>query len=88
MLNQRQFATLAGSGLVGRSVEGARAFGETWEAILASWRTWREAAAAGQLLATGVDGVADLLPGDLPLARDVHCEWCDYATLCRVRGLA
>ncbi|WP_193175436.1 PD-(D/E)XK nuclease family protein [Oricola nitratireducens] len=88
LLNQRQFATLAGSGLVGRSVEGARTFGETWEAILAGWRTWREVAADGQLLAAGVEGVADLLPADLPLVRDVHCEWCDYATLCRVRGLA
>lgn len=87
LLNQCQFATLSGNGLLGRSVEGERTFGETWEAILAGWQIWREAATDGQLLAAGVDGVDDLLPADLPLMRDAHCEWCDYATLCRVKGL-
>lgn len=88
LLNQRQFLTLAGNGLVGRAVEGERTFPETWQAILSSWRTWREGAEAGQLLATGVEGVADLAPADVPIVREVHCEWCDYSTLCRVRGLA
>jgi RecB family exonuclease len=88
LLNQRQFLTLAGNGLVGREVEGARSFQETWGAILSGWRTWRTAAEAGSILATGVEGVADRVPPGLDLVRDVHCEWCDYATLCRVRGLA
>lgn len=88
LLNQRQFLTLAGNGLVGRAIEGDRTFPETWQAILSGWRTWSAGAEAGQLLATGVEGVADLAPADVPIVRDVHCEWCDYSTLCRVRGLA
>ena len=88
LLNQRQFLTLAGNGLVGRPVEGARTFPETWDAIVAGWRTWRTGADGGTLLATGVDGVVDSIPAELGIVRDVHCEWCDYATLCRVRGLA
>lgn len=33
LLNQRQFATLASSGLIGRTVDGPRTFPETWSAI-------------------------------------------------------
>lgn len=88
LLNQRQFLTLAGNGLVGRPVEARRTFTETWDAIVASWRTWRTGADNGTLLATGVEGVADRIPAELGIEREVHCGWCDYATLCRVRGLA
>jgi ATP-dependent helicase/nuclease subunit B len=88
LLNQRQFATLRGSGLVGRSVEGARSFAETWDGIRSDWAIWRQSAATGRLLATGVEGVEALLPGQLTLRREVRCDRCDYSTLCRVRGLA
>ncbi|TCP96430.1 PD-(D/E)XK nuclease superfamily protein [Sphingomonas sp. PP-F2F-A104-K0414] len=88
LLNQRQFLTLAGNGLVGRQIEGARTFPETWAAIVEGWRTWRTGAAGGTILATGVEGVEDRTPAELGIKRDVHCERCDYATLCRVRGLA
>jgi RecB family exonuclease len=88
LLNQRQFATLEGSGLVGRSVEGLRSFPDTWDAIVAGWKTWRASAEAGQILAAGVEGVGDHMPSDLLIVRDVHCKRCDYATLCRVRGFA
>ncbi len=87
LLNQRQFATLASSGLIGRTVDGPRTFPETWSAIMSTWRTWRDAASAGTLLATGVEGAADRFPANLGLDREVRCDWCDYATLCRVRGL-
>lgn len=88
LLNQRQFLTLAGNGLVGRPIEGSRTFNETWDAIVAGWRTWKTGAEAGTILATGVEGVSDRMPTELGIECDVHCEWCDYATLCRVRGLA
>ncbi|MDO8423320.1 MAG: PD-(D/E)XK nuclease family protein [Parvibaculum sp.] len=88
LLSQRQFLTLAGNGLVGRQIEGSRTLPETWDDIVAGWRTWRAVAEGGTVLATGVDGVEDHIPAELPIIRDVHCEWCDYATLCRVRGLA
>ncbi len=84
LLNQRQFATLAGNGLVGRSVEGVRSFPETWTAIVAAWSTWRGAATEGSILATGVEGVADHLPAGLGIEREVRCDRCDYSTLCRM----
>lgn len=88
LLNQRQFATLDGSGLVGRAVESERSFPDTWTAIVESWRLWRASADSGQLVALGVAGCEDHVPAGLPIEREVKCEWCDYQTLCRVRGLA
>jgi ATP-dependent helicase/nuclease subunit B len=88
LLSQRQFLTLADAGLVGRAVTATRSFPETWAAIVAGWKRWRQAADDGELLATGVDGAADFIPADLAVIREVRCDYCDYATLCRVRGLA
>ena len=87
LLNQRQFATLANTGLIGRTVESTRSLPETWTAILGSWRSLRDNARSGTLVATGVEGAASHLPGDLPISREVRCDRCDYSTLCRVRGL-
>lgn len=88
LLNQRQFATLQGSGLIGRDVTGARSFPETWDTIRAAWRSWRTGADAGQLVAAGVAGAEEQFPADLALRREVRCDRCDYATLCRQRGRA
>lgn len=87
LLNQRQFATLADSGLIGRTVEGQRSFKDTWTAIGKSWRRLGEVADAGGLVACGVEGFDEHLPGDLPIVLEANCKWCDYQTLCRVRGL-
>jgi ATP-dependent helicase/nuclease subunit B len=86
LLNQRQFATLAASGLLGRQVLGRRSLRDTWGAILSTWHDWRQCAHDGKLIALGVEGSEALVPAGLALVREVHCEWCDYATLCRVRG--
>ncbi len=85
LLNQRQFATLRGSGLIGREVEGARTFAETFDAILGDWKAWRDPSIRHRILATGVEGAAELAPAELRINREVKCEWCDYQTLCRVR---
>ena len=87
LLGQRQFATLTEGGLLGRAIEGERGFPETWSAVLESWRRLGEAAEAGSLVARGVEGWDQYLPADLPILREVNCRWCDYQTLCRVRGL-
>ena len=87
LLNQCQFATLAQDGLIGRQVEGQRGFPETWAAIRESWRRLGEVAEAGGLVACGVEGFDEHLPGDLPILLEAACQWCDYQTLCRVRGL-
>jgi ATP-dependent helicase/nuclease subunit B len=88
LLNQRQFATLSGNGLIGRSIEGRRGFPETWAAVRESWTRLCAAADAGGLVARGVTGWRDHLPDEMPIVREVRCERCDYATLCRVKGTA
>lgn len=87
LLNQRQFSTLVEGGLIGRAVEGARGFPETWAAVRETWSRLGEFAGAGQLLACGVEGHEEHLPADLPIVLEPNCRWCDYQTLCRVRGL-
>lgn len=87
MLNQRQFFTLTSSGLIGRGFAGARTLPETWSAVQGSWRSWRNSAGEGHLVATGVEGADEFLPADVSLVRDADCKWCDYRSLCRVRGL-
>jgi ATP-dependent helicase/nuclease subunit B len=87
MLNQRQFLTLAADGLIGRAIDGARTLPETWTAIRLSWKAWRDAGTEGYFLATGVDGAVDEMPGGATMVREVTCKWCDYQSLCRVRGL-
>ncbi|UYY58014.1 PD-(D/E)XK nuclease family protein [Sphingomonas sp. S2-65] len=87
LLNQRQFATLSEDGLIGRLVNGGRAHAETWQAVRESWRLMTNAASAGRLVASGVDDAAEHLPADLPIVLEANCGWCEYQTLCRVRGL-
>lgn len=88
LLNQRQFATLVEGGLIGRTVAGVRDFPATWAAVRESWRKLVEHAEAGQLVACGVEGHEEHLPDDLSIVLEANCKWCDYQTLCRVRGLA
>lgn len=87
LLNQRQFATLADSGLIGRPVEGTRSFRDTWTATVDAWGRWRSTAHAGTLVALGVEGCEEHVPPGLAITREVKCEWCEYATVCRLRGL-
>jgi hypothetical protein len=86
LLNQRQFLTLAQGGLKGRPVESERDYTETWSALLESWRGLIEVARGGALVARGVEGWEERLP-ELPLLREVNCGWCDYQTVCRVKGM-
>ncbi len=88
LLNQRQFLTLRNRGLVGRLVDGSRSFAETWDGIRSDWAAWRQSAGQGRLLASGVDGYESVLPAGLTVRREVRCDYCDYSTLCRVKGLA
>lgn len=88
LLHQRQFATLTASGLIGREIDGSRSLPETWNAVRAGYRRLHDLALEGSLVATGVEGMEDHLPPGLPIQREIRCDRCDYASLCRVRGLA
>ena len=87
LLNQRQFATLVEGGLVGRRVDGVRGFPATWTAIRVSWRTAVRIGRRGRPRRARRDGMEGITSrNDLPIVREVHCERCDYGTLCRVRA--
>jgi ATP-dependent helicase/nuclease subunit B len=88
LLNQRQFATVSDGGLVGRAIDGKRDFPQTWADVVESWRRLGEVAETVGLVACGVDGWEQHLPADLPILLEANCRWCDYQTLCRVRGVA
>jgi hypothetical protein len=88
LLNQRQFAVLEGSGLIGRQIRGARSFPETWQAVVESWQLWRHSAEGGSLIAMGVTGWEDHMTSEPLIVREVRCDWCDYSTICRRRGEA
>ncbi|MGP9819340.1 PD-(D/E)XK nuclease family protein [Salinarimonas sp. NSM] len=86
LLRQRLFATPAREGLTGFGIEASRTLPETWAAMRETYRLWRDAAEGGRLVARGVEGCEDHEPPDLPLVREVACEYCDYQGLCRVRS--
>ncbi|GAB7555559.1 PD-(D/E)XK nuclease family protein [Novosphingobium sp. 11B] len=87
LLNQAQFATLASSGLIGRSVAGVRSLPDIWDGVLRDWRRLTALAADGTLIARGVEGHEDVLGAPLEIEREANCRYCDYARLCRQRGL-
>lgn len=86
LLNQRELVAPTGGQLRGRTVASVRSLADTWRAVLESWTLWRGHTADNGLLALGVTGAAELAPQGLSLVRDVRCDRCDYATLCRVNA--
>lgn len=86
LLNQRELVTPTGGQLQGRTVTSVRSLADTWRAVLESWTLWRSHAPNNGLLALGVTGAAELAPPGLSLVREVRCDRCDYATLCRVNA--
>jgi len=87
LLKQREFVTLEGTGLTGTTVRSERDLAATWDAVVTSWHAWQDAARSGGLLATGVDPEIER-PTGVSIERDAKCEWCDFATICRVGARA
>ncbi|MBA3889719.1 MAG: PD-(D/E)XK nuclease family protein [Gemmatimonadaceae bacterium] len=86
LLKQGQFATLTTSELAGAPIDGARDLRETWEAVTQTWKMWRDQAATGVLHAIGVENVPVQPRTGTRLLRNVRCDRCHYATLCRMKG--
>jgi ATP-dependent helicase/nuclease subunit B len=85
LLNQRDFVVPIGGRLQGRAVLATRNLAQTWAAVLETWADLAANVATAGLVATGVEGGTNHLPPGLALQREVRCDLCDYATLCRVR---
>jgi len=88
MLNQRQLIAESGSPIATVPVEAARNLGETWSALVESWKAWSDLARAGQAVATGVEGAEAHVPPDVGIQpNNDPCGFCDFQRLCRVRSL-
>ncbi len=85
LLNQREFVVPAGGRLQGRTVTAQRSLGDTWGSVMGTWSAWAAHVADYGLVALGVKGADGLGPANLGLVREVRCDRCDYATLCRVK---
>lgn len=85
LLNQRRLIGLEGSFLSDESIRTDRNLDATWAGLVATWRTWRDLALGGALVASGTADAADHIPADLPIAPGKEpCRYCELTGLCRV----
>ncbi|WP_454887308.1 PD-(D/E)XK nuclease family protein [Sphingomonas oryzagri] len=85
LLSQRRLIANSGSFLADEVIEADRTLAETWADLVTTWRSWRDLALGGTVLATGAS-VADIhMPADLPIAPGTEpCRYCELTGLCRV----
>lgn len=88
LLRDGEFLTPRNEGLTGTQVPVPYDLRQTWQHAVTTWRTWTSLAERGELHATGVDDEEQQPLEGLPLALRPHCDWCDFATICRLRGTA
>lgn len=85
LLAQRRLIAPEGSFLANESVETGRTLGQTWHDLVGTWKTWRDLASGGDLLATGAEGAAEHVPPDLAIEPGREpCRYCELTGLCRV----
>ncbi|GAA4019045.1 hypothetical protein GCM10022280_18430 [Sphingomonas swuensis] len=85
LLNQRRLLGLPGSFLADEAIETERSLEGTWTAMVTTWRSWRNLALKGALVATGAETAEDHIPADLPLMPGTEpCQYCELTGLCRV----
>ena len=85
LLNQRRLVGLEGSFLADEVVNSDVTLSQTWTDLMAAWRTWRDLAARGVLIASGAEGAGDHVPADLAIAPCKEpCRYCELTGLCRV----
>lgn len=85
LLNQRRLIGPVGAIVADEEVEAVRSLAETWTDLIETWRLWRDLAAQGEALGTGLPGAADRFPVDLPITPgEEPCRYCELTSLCRV----
>jgi len=85
LLNQRRLIGPAGAMVADEEIEAARSLTETWTDLMETWRLWRNLAADGVALGTGLPEAADHFPQGLGIQPGAEpCTYCDLTTLCRV----
>lgn len=85
LLNQRRLIGPVGAAVADEEVETARTLGETWTDLVRTWRIWRDAAAGGAAIATGLPDVGGQRPANLPIdPPESPCAFCELTGLCRI----
>ena len=84
LLSQRRLIGLPGSIVADEEVNGAPSLDDTWTDLQATWRVWRDLAANGRVIATGMPDAQDHVPEGLGITPPgAPCIYCDLKSLCR-----
>jgi ATP-dependent helicase/nuclease subunit B len=66
-------------------VQVERSLADTWTDLMETWRLWRELAANGAALGTGLPHASTHIPEGLRISpTEKPCEYCELTALCRV----
>lgn len=85
LLNQRRLIGVGGTLLADELIKADRTPAETWTDLITTWRSWRDLALSGTVIATGAADAEAHLPADLPIAPGAEpCRYCELTGLCRV----
>lgn len=85
LLNQRRLIGPTGTFVADEEIDGARDLEATWDAVMGTWRAWKDLASAGTAIAVGVEGATALAPDGVGFPiNEKPCTYCELTTLCRV----
>lgn len=85
LLNQRRLIGPAGAVVAEEEIDADRSLADTWTDLVETWRIWRDLAAQGSAMATGLAETADDLPEGLGVKpSEAPCRYCELTSLCRV----
>lgn len=85
LLNQRRLLGPIGAIVAEEEIETSRSLADTWTDLLETWRLWRDLAAQGAVLGTGLPEAADHFPAGLGITPGENpCRYCELTSLCRV----
>ena len=85
LLNQRRLIGPSGAFVADEEVDSSRSLTETWRSLMKTWRLWRDLAAQGVALGTGLPEAADHFPEGLGVPPgEEPCRYCELTSLCRV----
>ena len=85
LLNQRRLIGPVGAVVADEEIEASRSLADTWTDLMETWRLWRDLAAHGSALGTGLPAAADHFPAGLGISPgEEPCRYCELTSLCRV----
>jgi RecB family exonuclease len=84
LLKQRRLLGERGSLVADEELDTIRSLPATWDDLIATWRTWRDLALSGTVVASGAANAAANTPLDVRIgAGEEPCRYCELTRLCR-----